>query len=263
MDSRSSPAVSLSVVIITFNEECNIGRCLASVAAVADEIVVLDAGSSDATRRICAACGARVYQQPFRGYGEQKNDAVAKASYDHILSLDADEALTPELAQSVLAAKGRWEGDGFSFNRITSFCGRWVRHGEWYPDRVVRLFDRRQARWSGTLHEKLQFGSPARVTWLRGLLLHYSYRSVSHYLRKTQLYSGMGATQLLEQGLRPGPYHFYFKPFYRFFRGYVIRRGFLDGRTGYVIARLTAHRLFLQFVKVKRLQQQNNERWER
>jgi glycosyltransferase involved in cell wall biosynthesis len=262
MDKRSPPAISLSVVIITFNEEGNIGRCLASVASVADEIVVLDAGSSDATRSISRAYGARVYQQRFRGYGEQKNAAVAMAAYDHILSLDADEALTAELARSVRTAKERWAGDAFSFNRMSCFCGKWVRHGEWYPDRVVRLFDRRKARWSGGLHERLQFESRPRITFLKGRLLHYSYRSVFHYLRKTQLYSGMAAAPLAEKGLRPGPYHFYFKPLYRFFRCYVLKRGFLDGRTGYVIARLTAGRLFLQFVKVKRLQQQNKQRWE-
>lgn len=256
---HTSP-IKISVVIITLNEERNLARCLQSVADIADEIVVMDSGSTDKTAGICGDYPVRFYQQAFRGYDRQKNDALEKAGYDYILSLDADEALTGSLRASILETKKAWSHGGYAFNRITLFCGKWVRHGEWYPDRVVRLFDRREARWEGKLHERLHFSPGIRMGWLRGDLLHYSYYSLSEYHRKTALYTSIAAMELYQKGVRPGMYHFYIKPLYRFIHAYLLQRGFLDGPTGFRIARLTASRLSEKFARLKRLRDQDKNK---
>lgn len=248
--------MQLSVVIITLNEEKNIGRCLESVQQVADEIVVVDSGSVDNTKRVCQWMGARVFDHPFQSYGIQKDFAVRIASYDHILSLDADESLSNELADSIKRVKTRWDKDAYYFKRITNFCGKWVLHGEWYPDKVLRLFDRRKARWKGNIHERVCSDNPQRIGYLQGRLLHYSYYSMEHFYQKTAHYAALEAVDLLHRNIHPGMYHFYIKPAYRFFSAYVLQRGFLDGPTGYSIAKMTAIRLHLKFDKLKQMHEQ-------
>lgn len=249
--------VKISVVIITLNEEKNIGRCLRSVKPIADEIVVVDSCSTDQTKRICEEHKVCYYEQTFYGYGLQKIYATQRARFDHILSLDADEELSEELQSSVREAKNNWDKDYYIMNRMTNFCGQWIRHGEWFPDPVIRLFDRRKATWtSRKIHEKVMPREFQQAGFLKGYLLHYSYPSFSQYLRKTSKYAEMAAWELYRRGFHPGLYHFYIKPFYRFFIAFVIRRGFLDGYTGYYIARLTAFRLFLKFTKLKEMYEQ-------
>lgn len=258
-DHQPSSAVSLSVVIITYNEEANIGRCLRSLQELADDIVVVDSGSTDRTREICRAFGARCLVRPFPGYGAQKRYATAQARYDHVLSLDADEALTPRLRDAIRGAKAHWQGEGYAFRRLTNFCGQWIRHGEWYPDRIIRLFDRRCAAWQGQFHEHVVLDHPGSLHRLPGLLLHYSYRSVGHFLAKTECYSDWGAWTLRQAGKRAGFFALGIKPAYRFFRAWVLRLGFLDGYAGYCIARLTADRLFVQYAKLRELRRQGAE----
>ena len=149
--------LKLSVVIITLNEEKNIERCLQSVKDIADEIIVVDSYSDDRTEEICSEFGVKFIQQKFKGYVDQKNDGNALASHDYILSLDADEALSEELAASISQVKENWQFDAYAMNRLTSYCGKWIRHSGWYPDRKSRLFDRRKARWTGHLvHERVE-----------------------------------------------------------------------------------------------------------
>jgi glycosyltransferase involved in cell wall biosynthesis len=260
MTNDQGHAVHLSVVIITLNEERNIRRCLDAARQVADEIVVLDSGSSDATRSICSEFDVKFYEQAFRGYDLQKNDAVHLAVHDHILSLDADEVLSAELVESILEIKKNWAYTAYAFNRITAFCGKWVKHGEWYPDKVIRLFDRREVRWSGVLHEKLQFNGRPSVGFLKGRLLHYSYYSLPDFRHKSRQYAETAAAQLYEKGRWPWLYHLYFKPAYRFFHAYILRKGFLDGYAGYQIACLTAQRLFLKFLKVRMMHEKDRRR---
>ncbi|MGH2642737.1 MAG: glycosyltransferase family 2 protein [Chitinophagaceae bacterium] len=246
----------LSVVIITFNEESNISRCLESVRDVADEIVVVDSGSSDNTKVICDQFGAKFFVRAFQSYGLQKDFAVRMALYDHILSLDADEALSEELTGSIKRVKTHWNKDGYAFNRVTNFCGRWIMHGEWYPDKVLRLFDRRKVQWKGNIHEKVLPDNPKQIDSLRGVLLHYSYRSPAHFQEKTEHYATMEAAELFQKQVHPRMFHFYVKPVYRFFNAYVLRRGFMDGNVGFSIAKMTANRLHLRFDKLKRMYEQ-------
>jgi len=141
--------VKISAVIITFNEEKNIGRCLDSLQKVADEIVVVDSCSNDKTCEICEKYGVRFIQNRFKGHIEQKNFAMQQAEYDWVLSLDADEVLSLELTDSILKVKKDWVIDGYAFNRLTNYCGTWIRHCGWYPDTKLRLWDKRRGRWGG------------------------------------------------------------------------------------------------------------------
>lgn len=247
----------ISVVIITLNEQRNIARCLRSVETVADEVIVLDSGSEDRTRSICKEHMVKYYEQPFLRFDDQKNDAAYRASHRFILSLDADEVLSDELIASIQAVKDNWEFDCYSLKRLSCFCGRWIRHGEWYPDRSVRLFDSSKAKWEGAVHERVVPLSAVSVGALKGELLHYSYYSVSQFRQKSELYTDIMAKDLYLNGRHPFFFHYYLKPLYRFFYAFIVRRGFLDGYSGYCIARLTAERLALKFIKLKALWKQN------
>src|SRR5258705_2987328 len=169
----------LSVVIITFNEEQNIGRCIDSVKKVADEIIVLDSYSTDQTIEIAHSYGVTIFQEKFKGYIGQKNFAMQLASNNYILSLDADEALDESLAASILEAKKSFVSRAYSMNRCTNFCGRFIRHGLWYPDKKIRLFDRRIAKWDGlNPHDKIEIQNGFVDEHLQGDILHYSFNTV-------------------------------------------------------------------------------------
>lgn len=252
--------VKLSVVVITCNEECHIARCLESVLPVADEIVVTDSGSMDDTRHICEAFGAICEERRFVRFDDQKNWAVRRASYDYILSLDADEVLSDELIASIREVRGMWRHDCYRFRRINCFCGKWIRHGEWSSDRAIRLFDRRKAMWQGAVHERVVTRPGCSVGDLNGKLLHYPYDSIARFYHKSERYASMMAEDLYRQGKRATWFHLHVKPAYRFFYALVIRRGFLDGYAGYQLARLTAERLKLKFVKLSVLRTQHTKR---
>jgi len=172
--------IKLSAVIITFNEERNIGRCLESLRGVVDDIVVVDSFSTDKTEAICLEHGARFVKHAFAGHIEQKNWAITQALYPHVLSLDADEALSDVLKQSILNAKANFNKQGYYMNRLTNYCGQWIRHSDWYPDRKLRLWDARKGSWGGTNpHDKYSLlAGDKESDWLKGDLLHYSYYTV-------------------------------------------------------------------------------------
>ncbi len=251
--------MQLSVIIITFNEENNIQRCLNSVRGIADEVVVVDSGSEDNTKTVCRQMAAKVYDHPFRSYGLQKEFATRLTAFDHILSLDADEELSEELRDSISRVKLHWEKDCYSCHRITNFCGQWILHGEWFPDKVIRLFDRRKAKWIGNIHEKIVPYDRHNMGDLRGELLHYSYHSLNHFRIKSEKYAAMSARELYRQGVYPGFYHFYIKPAYRFLSAFLLRRGFMDGNAGYHIARLTADRVYMKYEKLKQMHEQKED----
>jgi glycosyltransferase involved in cell wall biosynthesis len=244
----------LSVVIITFNEENNIERCLRAVEGIADEIIVLDSLSTDRTAEICRSFGATVIEQPFLGYVEQKNRAVECATYPHVLSLDADEVLSDELRQSILAVKNNWYHDGYSFNRLTNYCGTWVHHCGWYPDRKLRLFDKRRGKWCGdTIHERYLLTDGSSPRHIAGDLLHYSYNSIDQHIEQIRKFTTIMAQVQYNNGKYPGMLKLVFNPLWCFFRHYVVRRGMLDGFHGLVICTLSACANFIKYAKTREL----------
>jgi len=245
--------VSLSVVVITFNEAANIARCLEALAGVADEVLVVDSFSADNTVDICRQHGARVVQHAFAGYVEQKNYATAQATFDHVLQLDADEVLTEELRQSIRAAKADWQHAAYALARLTNYCGHWVRHGGWYPDRKLRLYDRRRGRWTGLLlHERYEVNPGETTGLLAGNALHYSYPSVAEHVSQLNKFTSITAQELALRGkTRVGLFHLLLKPLWKFVHGYFFRLGVLDGFAGLCIAGISAWGVFLKFAKLK------------
>jgi glycosyltransferase involved in cell wall biosynthesis len=247
----------VSVVIITLNEEKNIRRCLESVKNIADEIVVVDSFSIDRTEEICREYGVKFIQNRFEDYVKQHSFADAQAKYDHIVCIDADEALSEELAGSIRIAKKYWNHDGYFMNRLTNYCGKWIHHSGWYPDKKLRLYDRRKGKWVGMkVHERFMLTTGATTGHLKGDLLHYSFYTIADHLRQIDNFSSIAATSLYEQGVKFRVWKLLLKPFARFIKGYIIRGGFLDGIYGYIIAKNSSYSIFLRFVKLWHLENQ-------
>lgn len=245
----------ISAVIITFNEQANIARCIRSLLPVADEILISDSFSTDETAAIAEKLGATVLLHPFTGYGATKNNANNQAQYDWILSVDADEALDDELARQILALKNNLAPDtAYEFQRLNNYCGTWIRHGGWYPDCKVRLFNRHTIKWNlAEVHETLEIPASTQIVPLRGKLLHYSYSSVQSHLKKIDIYSERGAQEAFKKGKRATFIKRYLSPLFRFVRDYFLKRGFLDGAYGFTIARLTAKEVYLKYKKLSLL----------
>ncbi|SDL04209.1 Glycosyltransferase involved in cell wall bisynthesis [Catalinimonas alkaloidigena] len=242
----------ISAVIITYNEERNIARCLDSLQGVADEIVVVDSFSTDRTEEICRARGVRFLQHAFEGHIEQKNFAAAQARYPHVLSLDADEALDPTLQRSILAVKADWQHTGYQMNRLTNYCGHWVRHGGWYPDRKLRLWNRQFGQWGGTNpHDELRLTPEHSVGHLAGDLLHYSYYSLHDHVRQVNYFTDIMAQSQQHKG--GSLLKVLLSPWVKFIKSYFFQAGFLDGYYGLVIAIISAHATFLKYAKIREL----------
>lgn len=249
--------VKISAVIITYNEESNIARCLESLQDVADEVVVVDSFSTDNTRNIAEKYHVRFVEHEFQGYVEQKNFALSQAAYHHILSLDADEELSDALKNEIIAIKNNWRFDGYYLNRLSRYCGRWIRHGAWHPDYKLRLFDRRKGQWSGlNPHDHIVLEPKTRTRKLKGKLLHYTYDSVEDHFVKMNRFSDIQAKEFYRYGMLPG----YLKPlvhsFWRFVRDFFFKGGFLDGKYGYVIARNSAKETLMKYSKLREVYRQ-------
>lgn len=252
--------IKLSSVIITLNEERNIGRCLESLAGIADEIVVVDSGSTDNTQAICKSFGVKFIINPFEGHIEQKNFATNHCSFDHILSLDADEALSPELKNSIELLKKNWEKDGYSFKRLTNYCGQWIYHCGWYPDRKLRLYRKGKGKWSGSNpHDQCVLNSPDDSGSIMGNLLHYSYYSVQDHLKQVNKFTEIAAQSAFKEGKRSSIFQILIKPAIRFLRDYFFHLGILDGYYGFIICRISAHASFIKYVKLYELQKTKNK----
>jgi len=252
--------VKLSAVIITYNEARNIARCLDSVQKVADEILVVDSFSEDATKQICLKKRASFIEHTFEGHIEQKNYAKAKAKYDHILSLDADEALDEELQANVFKIKQNWEHDAYKMNRLTNYCGAWVHHSGWYPDTKIRLFDRRIGDWGGSNpHDKFIPQKGVKVKWISGDILHYSFYDRAGHLQQIEKFSSIAARALHQKGKRSTFIRRWVNPAARFIKAYILRLGFLDGKAGFDIARFSAYANWLKYQKLRKLQSVNHE----
>jgi len=247
----------LSVVLITHNAAAQLADCLASVA-FADEVLVVDSGSGDGTADVAARYGARVVQKEWMGFGPQKQFAVEQAAHDWVLCLDADERVSPELAASLVRALQAPVSPVYRMARRNRFLGRWLRHGEGYPDWSVRLFDRRQARWSDdSVHEKVLFSVTPGT--LQGDLLHESAEDIGRYLEKQNRYTTLAAEELHRRGKRAGMAELTLSPLVRFIKFYVLRLGFLDGMPGLAHIAVGCMNSFMKYAKLVELQKAGRE----
>lgn len=249
---------NISAVIITFNEEANIGQCIRSVTKVADEIIVVDSYSTDKTEEISKRLGAIFIQHPFTSYSDQKNFAQKQATYDYILSLDADEALSTGLEESILRIKKDWQHDAYKFNRLNYYCGQWINHSDWYPDRKIRLFDRKKGEWRGNIHETIKMNDSSKVGFLKGDLLHWRYISYEEHLEEINRFSTLSANEYFEKGIKAGRFKIVAHPLWRFFHSFFIKRGFLNGYNGFTISILSAFLCFTKYIKLRNLYLNNS-----
>jgi len=260
----STKNLPVSVCLIAGAEARRIRRALDSVAGWAAEIiVVINDDVADGTDRIAAEFGAKVFREPWKGYVTQKNSAAEKASQEWILGLDADEEISTELRDEIHNLFSELEKltpfAAFSFPRCTFYCGRWIRHGDWYPDRKIRLWRRGQASWGGiNPHDAVLVRG--HIGRLKNDLFHYSMDDLNHHVRKATAYSDIFARQQLAASRRVGALELWFRPCFRFVRGYFLRLGFLDGWQGCAIARIVALETFLRYAKIREAQAARKDR---
>ena len=255
--------MNISATIITFNEEENIREACASVAW-ADEILVVDSESTDATREIAADCDARVIVNAWPGFAAQKQFAVEAAKHDWILSLDADERLSPELEKSIKALREKDESllaDGYRVARRAFYQGRWIRGGGWYPDYQLRLFRRTRGSWGERLiHESFTLNPDARVETLRGDLLHYSMRDPVHHRRMIEeRYAPLGARQMFTDGKRTSRAAMALAGPLTYLRSLILKGGWRDGKAGLTIAKLAAYHASLKHALLYEIQNRNSD----
>ncbi|UFS68640.1 glycosyltransferase family 2 protein [Geomonas sp. RF6] len=239
--------MKITATIIALNEEANIGSCLASLD-FADEIVVVDSGSTDRTEEICRAHPrVRFVRHSWEGYGRQKNVAATLASHDWIFNIDADERVSPRLKESILSAT---LGDVpcYKVARENYFGERWIRRCGWYPDYNMRLYDRRRSSFSErSVHESLVTEGPVEI--LSGNLVHMTYSGISDYLLRMDKYSTLAANELVKAGKKPGVLHLVGKPLFTFLKMYLLKLGFLEGYTGFLLSMLYSHYTFYKYGK--------------
>ena len=239
----------VTATLITRDEEKNLPRALASLAGIADEILVVDCGSTDRTRPIAYQHGARVLERAWTDFSDQKNFAAAQARHDWILSLDADEELSPALQEELR----RWKeqaapAEAYAMPRKARYLGRWVLHSGWYPDPKRRLYRRDRARFAGRLHESLEVDG--LVGRFQGELYHYTFDTVSDHIEQINTYTSLAATELFAAGRRRWFLPLLVAPAWTFVRTYLLQQGFRDGYPGWLIARMAAYYVFLKYLKV-------------
>jgi glycosyltransferase involved in cell wall biosynthesis len=252
--------VALSVVIITLNEEKNIGRCLESVKDVADDVVVIDSFSTDKTGEICQSYGVRFITHKFEGYIQQKNFAVTQAKFHHILSLDSDEVLSDELIEIIKKIKNNWEADGYSMNRLNNYCGKWIRHSGWYPDRKLRLWDSRKGEWTGqNPHDRFELKPGAKIGHLEANILHYSFNNISDHIDQINKFSDISARVKFQKGIRIPLIYTLIRTLAAFLKKFFVKLGFLDGYFGFIISIFAAYGVFLKDIKLQELHRKNKD----
>ncbi len=229
--------MKISAVIIAFNEEENIGACIDSLNEVADEIIVVDSFSSDNTEKICAEKKVKFIKHKFEGYIQQKNFALNQAENNYVLSLDADERLSNELKKEILKKKENLLFDAYLINRLNNFCGKWIKHGAWYPDKKIRLWNKRKGIWGGTNpHDKVIMDDNTTLEVLGGNILHYTVRTREQYQKQMEKFSDIAAQSMKLEGKKSSLLKAYSSGVFAFVRSYIFRLGFLDGSEGYEIA---------------------------
>ena len=248
--SAARERIPISACIITLNEEDRLGACLDSLDWC-DELLVVDSHSSDATRELAAARGARVVERDWPGHVAQKEFAIRDAKHDWVFCIDADERVDPALCEAIEAARARGfeAATGYAVSRVSRYLGRWIRHGTWYPDWKLRLFDRRRGAWSGrNPHDRVEV--EGRVERLGGELLHEPYRHFEDHLKTIDSYTSIMAREMIEEGRSARFRDVVLRPPWRFFMFYVVKRGFLDGWRGLLLAYLAAHYVRLKYAKL-------------
>ena len=247
----------ISLVIITFNEENNIEACLKAAIDIVDDVVVVDSFSTDKTEDICNRYNVRFVKHKFEGHIEQKNWAITQAKYPCVLSLDADEVLSDELRKSILEVKNNWDCDGYYFNRLTNYCGKWIKHTGWYPDRKLRLWKSDKGAWTGmNTHDKYELKNETAQRHLKGDLLHYSYHSISQHILQVDKFTTIIAQANFNKGKTTNIFKIAFLPIWKFKYYYLIRLGFLDGYYGFVISAISAFANFSKHIKLRELNKQ-------
>jgi len=250
--------MKISATIITFNEEQNIKRCLDSLLEVADEIVVVDSYSTDQTETICKSYEqVRFIKNKFPGHIEQKNFAIEQAEFDWILSLDADECLSENLKTEIETIKlaNQYNFQAYSMPRLNNYCGQWIKHSGWYPDRKVRLWNRKVGRWGGNNpHDKVILDPDIPSGNLKADLLHYTIASLSAHINQVNKFSEIAAQQLMNSEKKSSAtFKMIFDPPFMFIKRYILQLGFLDGFYGLTIAVISAQAKFLKYAKYKQL----------
>lgn len=247
--------MKISFCLITLNEESNLPRCLESLKDLASEIVVVDSGSTDATAAVATDFGARFFEQEWLGYVGQKNKALSLAKNDWVFSIDADEVLSPDLRDEVQALKYDGPKDdvvGYDMPRCVCYEGQWIRHGDWYPDRLVRLFRKGAGAFAGgKVHERLEISG--RIESLAGDLFHYSFRDAADHWSRCEKYARLWAETQFDQGRKVGPLTPHSRAMFRWFRGYILKHGFLDGGLGLRIANYCAGEVYLKYKLLRRM----------
>jgi len=249
---------ALTATVITLNEAANIEACLDSVA-FADEVIVVDSGSTDGTADLARAKGARVIARDWPGYAAQKNFAASQATHDWILSVDADERVTPELAREIERTVAAAPSTaGYRVPRVTFHLGRWIRTTDWYPDWQLRLYHRSRASWPPKLvHESVR--ANGEVGRLAAELQHYAYRDIAHHYATMERYTSLSAEEMFANGRPASILHLAVHPAAAFLRNYILKRGFLDGAAGFTISKMNAYYVYLKFVKLRALRGQRAE----
>jgi glycosyltransferase involved in cell wall biosynthesis len=239
-----------SIVIITFNEAANIGKCLESVKDLTDDIIVVDSGSTDETGNICHAYNTKFIYNKFQDYSLQKNFGNTLAKYDYIFSIDADEEVSQELKKSITSID--LSGNkAYSFNRLNFHSGKAIKHGGWYPDKKMRIWNKNYGAWNGTIHESVEFYELPEHISLKGNLLHYTYNNMEEHIRQAIKFSILNAQNDFEKGKKSSILKIIIAPFFRFFSIYILKLGFLDGYLGFAIAKTSAFASFIRYSTLK------------
>ncbi|MBD78810.1 MAG: glycosyl transferase [Crocinitomicaceae bacterium] len=244
----------ISAVIITLNEEKNIERCVLAAQKVADEVIILDSNSTDNTVELANQLNCVVVQQVWLGYSAQKNKANALAKHDFILSLDADEELDQTLINAILEEKSKGLTCAYSFNRLTNYCGHWIHHSGWYPDKKTRIFPKEGTQWEGEfVHETLKLPNGCTTVHLDGDLNHYSYNSYDEHRKRAEGYVKLSAESLFERGKQVGLFKPYLSGIAKFISMYLFNLGFLDGKMGVMIAWISAEASVKKYLILKQM----------
>ena len=245
----------ISGVIITYNEEKNIRRCIESVQGVVDEIIVVDSHSTDKTVDICRSLGVKVVLQSFLGYVEQKNFALEQAQFNYVLSLDADEALSEDLKNAILEQKYKLTFDAYRFNRLNNFYGKWLKHGQWYPDRKTRLWNKNLAKWGGTNpHDRVMLPPNANIKIIEEDILHYSYYEVKDHVDQINKFAKVYAWAAYQEGRKAHViWHIVLSPIFKFVKRYIFKLGFLDGYYGFVACYNAAILNYYKYIYLREL----------